>query len=97
MHYIKNCGDVENNVIKVHENSSITLADDCTITPNACAETNGFKTAIVKYQIWKNNLPIMRNEVDACEAASKLTNEIKSMLKLFGLPNKCPVDKVREV
>jgi hypothetical protein len=86
---------VANAVVKVQENSSLVVTDDCTVIPNACAETKGFNTAKVKYQIWKNNLPVMRNEIDACEAANKMTADIKTMLKLFGLPSKCPVEKVR--
>lgn len=97
VHYIKNCGDVENNIIKVQENSTIEVTDDCQIIPNACAETSGFTTANVKYQIWKNKLPILRSEIDACEAATKLNTDIKAMLKLFGLPSKCPVDKVKNL
>jgi hypothetical protein len=34
--------------------------------------------------------------MDACEAATKLNADIKSMLKLFGLPNKCPVEKMKK-
>lgn len=94
VHYIKNCGDVANNIITVQENSTLTLTDDCEVIPNTCAETKGFKEAKVSFQVWKNNLPILRNEIDACEAATKLNSDIKSMLKLFGLPEKCPVEKV---
>lgn len=83
-----------NNVITVQENSTMTLTENCEIIPNSCAETIGFKTAIVKFQIWKNNLPILRNEIDACEAVTKINGDVKSMLKLFGLPDKCPVEKV---
>lgn len=96
VHYIKNCGDIAKNIIKVQENSTITITDDCLVIPSACAETSGFASAKVKYQIWKNNLPILRNEIDACEAATKLNTDIKSMLKLFGLPSKCPVEAVRK-
>lgn len=94
MHYLKNCGDIANRVITVQENSTITMTNDCEIIPNSCAETIGFKTAIVKYQVWKNNLPVLRNEIDGCEMATKVNEDIKSMMKVFGLPNKCPVEKV---
>lgn len=94
VHYIKNCGDVATNVIKVSENSTITMTDDCKVIPNSCAETIGFKTAKVKYQIWKNNLPILKNEIDACDRLNKVNDEIKSMLTLFGMPTSCPIGKV---
>ena len=43
VHYIKNCGDVDKNVIKVQENSSIILNDDCTILPQMVGEKNTLK------------------------------------------------------
>jgi hypothetical protein len=49
----------------------------------------------VRFQIWKNNLPVMRSEIDACEAATKMIADIKTVLQLFGLPTKCPVEKVK--
>lgn len=94
VHYIKNCGDAANNIMKVQENSTIIMTKDCEVIPNACAETVGFKEATVHYTIWKNNLPILRGDIDACEMANKLTSDIKAILKLFGLPSKCPVEKV---
>lgn len=94
VHYIKNCGEIKNRVITVHENSTITLTNDCEVIPNSCAETTGFKTALVTYQAWRNNLPILRNEVDGCELVTKMNEDIRSMFKLFGLPDKCPVEKV---
>lgn len=97
VHYIKNCGDVANNVIKVKENSTIEMTNDCEIIPNACGETSGFKTAQVTVQVWKNNLPILRNEIDACDAATKASSDVKAMLALFGLPSKCPVEKVKQL
>lgn len=96
VNYIKNCGDVASNVIKVHENSTITLDNNCQIIPNSCAETSGFKTAKIRYLISKNNLPILKNEIDACEKLSKVNNDIRAMLQLFGLPTKCPVEEVFE-
>lgn len=94
VHYIKNCGDVSKSVIKVQENSTIEMTSDCQVIPNACGETTGFKSAQVTYQVWKNNLPVLRSEIDACDAVTKVNSEIKTMLKLFGLPTKCPVEKV---
>ena len=97
VHYIRNCGDAKTNVIQIQENSTISLNADCEIIPNTCVETTGFKTASIQYQIWKNNLPIMRNTVDACEAANKLNPDNKAMMKLFGIPTKCPIEKVRQI
>lgn len=96
IHYIKNCGDVETNVITVQENSTITLTDDCQIIPNTCAETIGFKTAMVKFQVWRNNMPILKSSLDGCEMLSKVGSDIKAMIRLFGLPTKCPFEKVNQ-
>ena len=51
---MKNCGN--NNVIKLQDNSTAKLTKDCEIIPTACAETEGFKTAMLHYEIFKNNL-----------------------------------------
>lgn len=40
-------------------------------------------------------MPILRNELDACDAITKVNADIRTMLKVFGLPNKCPVEKVK--
>lgn len=70
------------------------MTNECEIIPNACAETIGFSTALVKYQVWKNNLAILKNEIDGCDMATKLNDDIRAMLKLYGLPEKCPVEPV---
>jgi len=93
INYIKDCGGPDA-IIKVQENSTVKLTKDCEVIPNACAETAGFKTATVHYLIYKNNLPILRSKIDACEQATKLNKDIKAMIKMFGLPDKCPVEKV---
>lgn len=54
VHYIKQCGS--NNVIKMTENTTAKLTKDCEIIPAGCAETDGFKTAMVHYEVYKNNL-----------------------------------------
>lgn len=43
-------------MIKLQDNSTAKLTKDCEIIPTACAETEGFKTAMLHYEIYKNNL-----------------------------------------
>lgn len=94
LHYLKNCGDAVNNVITVSENTTLVLSKDCEIIPNSCGITKGFKTALIKYQVWKNNMPVLRGEMDGCEAATKSNAEMKTLLKILGLPGSCPVESV---
>ncbi|CAG9799106.1 unnamed protein product [Chironomus riparius] len=91
IHYMKNCGS--NNVIKLQDNSTAKLTKDCEIVPTVCAETEGFKTAMLHYEIYKNNLIVLRGDIDACAELKKLKPEVKEMIKLFGLPDKCPIEK----
>ncbi|KAG5674891.1 hypothetical protein PVAND_004836 [Polypedilum vanderplanki] len=91
INYIKACGN--NNVIKISENMTAKLTKDCEIIPIGCAETDGFKTAMVHYEIFKNNLPVLRGDMDACAQVEKAKPEIKEIIKMFGLPDKCPIDK----
>jgi hypothetical protein len=95
LHYIKNCGDAANNVVKVQENSTLSIDENCQVSPHICAETIGFKTAIGSYQVWKNGLPVLKNKVDLCELTEKAPSAIKSMIKLFGLPDHCPIEKMK--
>lgn len=36
----------------------------------------------------------MRGDLNGCEELNKAKAEIKEMIKIFGLPDKCPIDKV---
>jgi hypothetical protein len=54
VNYIKMCGD--DNVVKIQENSTAKLTSTCEIIPTACGQTPGFKTAMVHYEVFKNNL-----------------------------------------
>lgn len=95
VHYIKNCGDDSaKNIIRIPANSTIELTSDCFFVPHSCLETDGFKTASVVVQIWKNNLPVLRKEADLCEKMSKMGPEVKTILSMYGLPTVCPVEKV---
>lgn len=92
INYIKSCGS--DNVIKIQSNSTAKLTKDCEIIPTACAETSGFKSAMVHYEVFKNGLPVLRGDLDACEQLEKVKPEVKNLIKIFGLPEKCPVEAV---
>lgn len=44
---IKNCGD-NNQIIKISENSTMTMNDDCEIFSNICADVNAYNQAMVR-------------------------------------------------
>lgn len=92
--YIKDCGDIDKPVITMYPNATLELTDDCQVIPNVCAETIGFKTAVVKYKIWKNNLVVLQGTINACDALSKVNDDIKAMMKMFAIPTKCPFEAV---
>lgn len=52
---IKNCGD-ENQVIKVAENSTLTITDDCEVFTNVCANVNAYDQAIVSQNFYLNEM-----------------------------------------
>jgi hypothetical protein len=83
-------------VIKVHENLTLELTENCTIIPKGCFETTGFNGAVVKYQIWKSNVRVIKAEIEVCKVATRLDPDIKTMLDLIDIPTKCPVKVVRE-
>lgn len=49
---------------------------------------------MVHYEIFKNNLPVLRGDMNVCEELEKVKPEVKNMIKIFGLPEKCPIDAV---
>lgn len=94
VNYIKDCGDIDKPVITMSPNASLVMTEDCQIIPNVCAETIGFKTAVVKYKIWKNNLVVLQGTINACDALSKVNDDIKAIMKMFAIPSKCPFEAV---
>lgn len=94
VNYIKNCGDIKAPVISVVENSTLELTPECVVIPNACAETKAFGAAKMKYKIWKSNLVVLQGDLDGCERLQKVNDDVKSMLTMFGMPTKCPIEAV---
>lgn len=94
INYIRNCGDVKTNVITIQENATFGLSTDCEVIPNFCLDVAGFSSATIKYQAWKSNLPVRQREIDFCDIKSKFSAEDKARLKIFGLPFRCPIEKV---
>lgn len=91
MHFLTDCGGPDA-VVQLTKNATIKLTKDCEVIPNACAETKGFKTATIDYQIFKNSLPILRGKMDACDEMTKVNDEVSAMLDMFGMPKKCPIE-----
>lgn len=90
---IKNCGGADQ-VIKISQNSTAKLTKKCEVIPDTCIESKGFKTATVKYKIFKNNIPIMQGgPEDLCKQMQGSGTQIKGVLDMFGLPTSCPVEE----
>lgn len=49
---------------------------------------------MVHYEIFKSNMPVLRGDINACEELEKAKPEVKAMLKIFGLQEKCPFEAV---
>ncbi|CAG9811926.1 unnamed protein product [Chironomus riparius] len=92
VNYIQNIDS--DSVIKIMENSTAKLTKDCFIIPSACGRTNGFNTAMVHVEVFKNNLSIHKSDFDGCKNLEDAQPEFKEMIKMFGLPEHCPVSKV---
>lgn len=89
---VKNCGGPDQ-VIKIATNSTVKLTPQCEMIPNSCIETKGFKTAQVKYKLFKNNIPMLQGgPEDLCKQMEGSGGQIKGILEMFGMPTKCPVD-----
>ena len=60
VNYIQNID--KDSVIKIMNNSTAKLTKDCFIVPTACGRTNGFNTAMVHVEVFKNNLWVWINQ-----------------------------------
>lgn len=80
--------------MQISQNSTIKLNKNCEIIPKTCAETKGFTTAIVTYRVTKNTIPIYSGTEDMCAKMKSSGGDVKELLKVFQLPDHCPVEKV---
>jgi hypothetical protein len=62
---------------------------------NGCIESSGFSTAELRYLISVNNVPVVRHEFDMCTLIT--FPQVTGLIKVLGLPNKCPVGKVKKL
>jgi hypothetical protein len=52
--FIRNCDESKSNVIKITENSSFYIDQNCNVISNVCAEYDGFKSAsVIIFQEYK--------------------------------------------
>uniref|UniRef100_A0A1B0CF53 Putative conserved secreted protein n=1 Tax=Lutzomyia longipalpis TaxID=7200 RepID=A0A1B0CF53_LUTLO len=89
LHYLENCD--QSSVIKVAKKYNVELTKDCELIANGCIETTGFQKAYMRATISKNGMVVHRIEADLCDTMSQASEEAKHYLRLFGLPDKCPV------
>uniref|UniRef100_A0A1B0DQF2 Uncharacterized protein n=1 Tax=Phlebotomus papatasi TaxID=29031 RepID=A0A1B0DQF2_PHLPP len=90
LHYLENCDS--NSIIKVDNNFTVDLTKNCEVIANGCIHTVGFQKAYMRATIRKNGMVMHRMEADLCDTMSKASEEAKNYLRLFGLPDRCPVE-----
>ncbi|CAD7078793.1 unnamed protein product [Hermetia illucens] len=79
------------NVVKVDDGFSVKLSKKCEIIPSGCISTKGFSTAKATYSLEKDGITIKEGTVDLCEAAHEVSSEAKNLMKVFAIPDHCPV------
>lgn len=92
---VVNCAG-DDAVIIMNPNTTIKLNKDCEIIPITCIKTKGFQKAMIKYKLFKNNIPMAEGSKDMCQMAKEATPELGSVISMFGLPSKCPVEAVND-
>ncbi|XP_055918914.1 uncharacterized protein LOC129950966 [Eupeodes corollae] len=87
---MENCAGADA-VISADADFTVKLTKKCELVPVGCVANKAFATAQAKYTLKKDNVVIKEEEVDLCAAADGANNEAKSFMKVFSMPEKCPV------
>lgn len=80
-------------MILIDRNSTVNFTKECMAYPAVRSAWGAFETANVTYYITKHNHSQMRGSLDLC--AIEQPSHMRSILKMIGVPSKCPVDEVR--
>ncbi|KAG5676658.1 hypothetical protein PVAND_006476 [Polypedilum vanderplanki] len=90
---VRNCKtNVENQIVKLCENSSIQINDDCEIISNTCAIVKSYSRAFATLIVRNNYLVLMNISKEFCEKNNKQTDTIKIGMASTGI--KCDGGKV---
>ncbi|XP_055376087.1 uncharacterized protein LOC129608540 [Condylostylus longicornis] len=87
---IENCAG-DNQIVTIDEGFSMKLNKKCELVPSGCITHKAFNTALETFKITKDGVVVKEGTVDVCDAATHAQGEHKNMMKMFSLPEKCPV------
>lgn len=88
--YVKNCDGVDSTIKVI--NSSISVKETCDVTAETCSEVFLYENAQIFVKLIKNTLTIFEGNFDICDK-KKRRDLMKVVLAIFGIPNKCPIDR----
>lgn len=90
MKKIKNCAG-EDGIIQFGDDFDIKLNKKCELVPSGCIKNKAFTTAKVHYKLKKDGIVMKEENVDLCAAAGKVNADAKNFMKVFAVPESCPV------
>ncbi|CAO1440597.1 unnamed protein product [Diamesa serratosioi] len=86
---VKPC--VQNSVIRIADNITASITQDCQMHLNYCLEVRQFNTCLAKYTAVKNGIKFIDGEMDSCDKAANGSKDFKSVMKSMGIAIGCPV------
>lgn len=87
---IKNCAG-DDGIIQFADDFDIKLNKKCELVPSGCIMNKAFNTAKVHFKLKKDGVVMKEDDVDLCAAAEKVNAEAKNFMKVFAVPESCPV------
>ncbi|XP_055850667.1 uncharacterized protein LOC129915210 [Episyrphus balteatus] len=87
---MENCAGADA-IISADADFTVKLTKKCELVPVGCVANKAFATAKAKYTLKKDKMVIKEEEVDLCSAVDGANQEAKSFMKVFSMPEKCPV------
>lgn len=82
-------------IIEIEDGFSVKLNKKCELIPTGCIKNKAFNTAKATYTVQKDGITVKEGKVNVCEAATSVSDEGKNLLKMFALPDHCPVPEGR--
>lgn len=90
MKKISNCAG-DDAIIQFAPDFDIKLNKKCELVPSGCIKNKAFNTAKVHFKLKKDGVVMKEDDVDLCAAAGKVTSDAKAFMKVFAVPESCPV------
>lgn len=71
----------------------IKLNSKCELIPTGCIHIKSFNTAKVHFKLSKDGVVIKEDDLDLCNVATKVNEDAKKFMKVFAVPETCPVEE----